>query len=125
PTAATPADINPKRINVDEYGIYAQAAKQISKVKITGSLRFVKNQNFDALVTPRVSAVYSITDNSNIRASFQTGFRNPDIQSQYIYFPTGSGILLGSTKENAERYGIHNGQSWTQASYDAYKAGGS
>lgn len=125
PTASSPADINPKRITIDEYGMYAQAGKQIGILKLQGSMRYDKNQNFDGLFTPRISAVLSITDNSNIRVSYQTGFRNPDIQTQYIYFPSGSGILLGSTKANAERYGIHNGGSWTQASYEAYRAGGS
>jgi iron complex outermembrane recepter protein len=113
-----------KRINIDEYGAYAQLAKQISKIKLTGSIRYDKNQNFDGLITPRLSAVFSINENSNIRASFQTGFRNPDIQSQYIYFPSGNGVLLGSTKENAERYGIHNGGSWTKQSFDAWRASG-
>lgn len=116
--------VKSKRITIDEVGIYAQAAKQISKLKLTGSLRFDKNQNFDALLTPRLSAVFSINENSHFRASFQTGFRNPDIQQQYIYFPSGNGILVGSTEENASRYGIHNGGSWTLQSFQEFRAAG-
>ena len=33
----------------------------------------------------------------------------PDTQAQFIYFPSTSGILLGSTKANAEQYGLFNG----------------
>jgi outer membrane receptor protein involved in Fe transport len=125
PTVPDPSfELVPSRINVDEYGIYAQAAREISKFKVTASIRYDKNQNFDALLTPRVSVVYTLNETSNIRLSYQTGFRNPDIQSQYIYFPSGNGILLGSTEENAARYGIHNGNAWTKASFTEFRSKG-
>lgn len=100
---------NFERITIDEYGMYTQLSKAINNLKLTGSLRYDKNENFDGQVTPRLSAVYTIAETHNIRASFQTGFRNPDTQAQFIYFPAGSGILLGGTESNAGRYGIHNG----------------
>jgi len=65
-----------------------------------------------------------VDQNNSFRASFQTGFRIPDTQAQYIYFPSSSGTLLGSTEANAARYGVHNGGSWTQASYQAFQASG-
>lgn len=99
-----------ERITIDEFGVYTQLAKNFSdRLKLSGSIRYDKNENFDGQVTPRLSAVYSATKLHNFRASFQTGFRNPDTQAQFIYFPAGSGILLGGTKANAERYGIHHG----------------
>ena len=114
-----------KRIKINEFGVYTQVSKTIAQsLKLTGSLRYDKNQNFDGFVTPRISAVYSLPGDQNIRASFQTGFRNPDTQAQYIYFPSSSGILLGSVKDNAERYGVHNGGAYTQSSYAAYRASG-
>lgn len=101
---------NFERIKIDEYGIYTQLSKEVvNNLKLTGSLRYDKNENFDGQVTPRLSAVYTIGETHNIRASFQTGFRNPDTQAQFIYFPAGSGILLGGTESNAARYGIHHG----------------
>lgn len=113
------------RIRINEFGVYAQASKTIADVlKITASMRYDKNENFDGQVTPRISAVYTVNENHNFRASFQTGFRNPDTQAQFIYFPSSSGTLLGSTKANAERYGIHNGGAYTQTSYNAYVASG-
>lgn len=117
--------VNFKRINIDEFGVYGQISKTLAEaLKLTGSLRYDKNENFDGRVTPRISAVYTVNENHNIRASFQTGFRNPDTQAQFIYFPAGTNILLGSAKDNAERYGIHNGGGWTRASYEDFTANG-
>ena len=103
------ADGTFERVNISEWGAYFQISKQLDKLKLTGSLRYDKNENFDGQLNPRLSAVYSVNTNHHIRASFQTGFRNPDTQSQFIWFPTSAGILVGSTEKNAARYGIHNG----------------
>lgn len=121
-----PSDgVNFDRIAINEFGVYTQITKTVAeKLKLGGSLRFDKNENFEGRVTPRLSAVYSVKENHNLRASFQTGFRNPDTQAQFIYFPSSSGILLGSTEANAARYGIHNGGAYTDASVIAYRASG-
>lgn len=113
------------RIKINEFGGYAQIAKTFAdKLKLTGSVRYDKNENFDGQFTPRISGVYELSKSGNIRASFQTGFRNPDTQAQFIYFPSSGGTLVGSTEKNASRYGIHNGGAYTQASYNAYRASG-
>jgi len=111
-----------ERIKINEYGSYLQASKKVlnEQLKLTGSVRYDKNQNFEGQFSPRISAVYSLDEgNHNIRASYQTGFRNPTTQGQYIYFPT-TNILLGGTRENAERYGIFEGGAWSEDSYLAY-----
>ncbi|MBX2900431.1 MAG: TonB-dependent receptor [Cyclobacteriaceae bacterium] len=113
-----------ERIKINEYGAYTQIGKAIGKLKLTGSLRYDKNENFDGQLTPRLAGVFEIDPNNNLRASFQTGFRNPDTQAQFIYFPSSGGTLLGSTEANAARYGVHNGGAYTQASYNAYRASG-
>lgn len=114
-----------ERIKINEFGVYTQLGKTIAEsLKLTASIRYDKNENFDGQFTPRVAAVYTVGNNHNIRASFQTGFRNPDTQAQFIYFPSSSGTLLGSTKANAERYGVHNGGAYTQTSYNSYRASG-
>lgn len=116
---------NPQRIGIGEFGVYTQVSKRIAndRLKLTASIRYDKNENFDGQVTPRASMVYSAGENRehNFRASFQTGFRNPSTQGQFIYFPTTT-VLLGGTKANAERYGIHNGGSWSFPSYQAFVA---
>jgi hypothetical protein len=76
------------------------------RLKFTGSVRYDKSKNFDGNFSPRVSLVYSggETKKHNFRASFQTGFRNPSTQDQYIGFNVGSAILLGSAPDNLARY---------------------
>ncbi|MBX2928599.1 MAG: carboxypeptidase-like regulatory domain-containing protein [Saprospiraceae bacterium] len=112
------------RIKINEYGGYVQVGKRLfnESLKLQGSLRYDKNENFDGQVSPRIAAVYTAGANRqhNIRASFQTGFRNPSTQNQFIFFPTGQGILVGSTEANAKRYGIHEGGAYTNASYNAF-----
>lgn len=117
-------DGNFERIKIDEWGGFLQASKRLfnDHLKLTGSLRYDKNENFDGQISPRIAAVFTAGANRqhNIRASFQTGFRNPSTQNQFIFFPTGQGNLVGSTEANAKRYGIHNGGAYTNASYNAF-----
>lgn len=124
---ATSSDLNSRqRITIGEYGMYAQFTKRLmdDKLKIVGSVRYDKNANFDGQITPRLAAVYTIDNDHNVRASFQTGFRNPDTQAAFIWFPSGAGILLGSTEKNAAQYGIHKGGAYTATSYNAFRAAG-
>lgn len=124
PTATSRPEANFERIKINEFGGYTQIAKAFGGLKLTGSIRFDKNENFEGQLTPRISGVYTFSENHNIRGSFQTGFRNPATQSQFIYFPGADAILLGSTEANAGRYGVHNGGSYTRDSYRAYQASG-
>ncbi|MCE2733354.1 MAG: TonB-dependent receptor [Flammeovirgaceae bacterium] len=124
PDAPSRAEVNFQRIKINEFGGYIQAAKTFGSLKLTASARYDKNENFDGQFTPRVSAVYTVNDNHNFRASFQTGFRNPQTQAQFIYFPASDATLLGSTEANAARYGVHNGGSWTRDSYLAWRNSG-
>ncbi|MBL7849406.1 MAG: TonB-dependent receptor [Cyclobacteriaceae bacterium] len=116
--------VNFERIKINEFGMYGVIAKSFDKLRATASVRYDKNENFEGQVTPRLTLVYELNETNNIRASYQTGFRNPDTQAQFIYFPSSGGILLGSAKANAERYGIHEGGAYTQASYNAFVASG-
>jgi outer membrane receptor protein involved in Fe transport len=96
------------QINYSDYGAYTQIQKKLleDRLKLTGSVRYDKSKNFDGNFSPRLSAVYSAgTDKDhNFRASFQTGFRNPTTQDQYIGFNVGSAVLLGSAPDNLTRY---------------------
>ena len=95
-------------IPYSEVGAYTQIQKKLledDRLKLTGSLRYDKSELFDAFFSPRLSVGYNIggSNNHNLRASFQTGFRNPDTQALYIGFNTGPIILLGSAPDNPER----------------------
>ncbi|MDF1516979.1 MAG: TonB-dependent receptor [Lutibacter sp.] len=95
-------------INYEEYGAYMQMQKKMvdDRLKFTGSIRYDKAQNFDGNVSPRVSLSYSLGQGKtrNLRASFQTGFRNPTTQDQYIGLDAGRAILVGSAPDNLDRY---------------------
>lgn len=96
------------QINYTDYGAYTQVQKKLmeDRLKLTGSIRYDKSKNFDGNYSPRISAVYSAgaKKQHNFRGSFQTGFRNPTTQDQYIGFNVGNAVLLGSAPDNLIRY---------------------
>ena len=95
-------------IKYNEYGVYTQIQKKLmdDRLKLTGSVRYDKSKNFDGNFSPRISATYGAGANKqhNIRASYQTGFRNPTTQDQYIGLDLGPFALIGSAPENLLRY---------------------
>ena len=91
-------------IEYNEYGMYGQAVKNLGKVKVTGSLRYDKSEFFDGNFTPRLGLLYNFSEDQNIRVSYQTGFRNPSSQDQFIGLNVGSAILLGSSSDNIDRF---------------------
>jgi iron complex outermembrane receptor protein len=117
------ADTAGNDITIQEVGAYIQAAKKIlnEKLKVTGSLRYDKNENFDAQLNPRVSAVYSVTPNSNFRVAFQTGFRNPTTQGQHIDLNVLTYRLLGGLPQYAKAYNVFE-NAYTVASVNRYIA---
>jgi len=95
-------------IEYKEYGAYGQLTKKFmdDRLKFTGSLRYDKSQNFDGNISPRVSFVYSAGESKrhNFRLSYQTGFRNPTTQDQYIGLDLGPFALIGSAADNLDRF---------------------
>ncbi|MDY7395736.1 TonB-dependent receptor [Aureibaculum sp. 2210JD6-5] len=96
-------------IDYSEYGVYTQLQKSIplsesSELKLTGSARYDKSEFFDGFISPRISAGVTINRNHNIRASVQTGFRNPTTQDLFIGLDAGRAILVGAAPENLDRY---------------------
>jgi hypothetical protein len=95
-------------IHYNEYGAYTQLMKKFmdERLKFTGSIRYDKSQNFTGSYSPRISFVYAGGESKkhNFRASFQTGFRNPTTQDQYIGFNVGNAVLIGSASDNLLRY---------------------
>lgn len=96
-------------IDYSEYGIYTQIQKNLElsdilKLKLTGSIRYDKSQFFDGFYSPRLSAGLTINKNHNIRASIQTGFRNPTTQDLFIGLDVGPYVLMGSAPDNLGRY---------------------
>lgn len=96
-------------IEYSEFGIYTQLQKELAlserlSLKLTGSARYDKSEFFDGFLSPRLSAGVTIDQNHNIRASVQTGFRNPTTQDLFIGLDAGKAILVGSAPANLDRY---------------------
>lgn len=82
-------------IPINEYGAYVQAARDFgSRVRLTASVRYDKNENFAGRFTPRATAVIKVAKNSNVRVSYQTAYRFPSTQQQYIRLGVGGGETL-------------------------------
>jgi outer membrane receptor protein involved in Fe transport len=108
-------------IQISEYGAYAQVTKRVfdDKLKLIGSLRYDKNENFDGQINPRIAGVWSVAKNHNIRASFQTGFRFPTTQGQYIDLNVISARLIGGLPEVSDKYQVET-NSYTALSVNNY-----
>jgi outer membrane receptor for ferrienterochelin and colicin len=106
---------------INEFGGYVQVGKKMfaDKFKLTGSMRYDKNENFEGQFSPRLTGVLT-QGRSNFRASYQTGFRIPTTQDQYINLNTPSARLLGGLPVVQDRYKL-SGNSFTLQSVLAGK----
>lgn len=95
-------------ITINELGAYVQAQKKIDKLQITASGRYDKNENFAGRFTPRVTAVYTVATNNNIRLSYQTAYRFPSTQQQWINLDLGSYKLIGGNEAFKTIYNFNN-----------------
>lgn len=99
-----------EEISIEEYGFYTQLQKKFlnDRLKFTGSIRYDKSENFSPNYSPRLALNYALGEEKLhiIRASYQTGFRNPTIQEQYMFLPSARKTTIGSTADNLRRIGI-------------------
>ncbi|MEO6669364.1 MAG: TonB-dependent receptor [Ferruginibacter sp.] len=92
-------------IGIHEFGAFIQASRAFtSALKVTASGRYDKNEYFKGRFTPRVTAVYTVAKNNNIRASYQTAYRFPSNQMQWINLDLNSYKLIGGNKDFATLY---------------------
>lgn len=97
-----------QEFNINEYGGYVQGSKSLlnDNLKITASVRYDKNENFEGQWSPRASAVYTAGQH-NFRVSYQTGFRIPTTQDQFIDLQTPQARLIGGLPFMRQRYGFN------------------
>jgi outer membrane receptor protein involved in Fe transport len=96
------------RIDINETGGFAQIQKGFFNdiLKMTLAGRYDKSTNFTGRFTPRVTAVFQVTKDNFIRASYQTAYRFPSNQNQYIDLQTGSAHLIGGLPQFITHYGL-------------------
>ena len=100
------ADTLGKHIPITEYGAYIQASKQLTNVlRLNVAARYDKNSNFKGRVTPRATLLVKLATNSNLRLSYQTAYRFPTNQQQYINLVVGSNSkLIGGVPSMIQGY---------------------
>jgi hypothetical protein len=107
-------------IKISETGEYIQLRKKLFDdiLTLTGAIRYDKQTEFSGHWTPRFTGVVRIAKDNNIRASYQTAYRFPTNQDQYIDLFTGSVTLIGTSQNFITRYGL-NTTTYTAQSVQA------
>ncbi len=112
------------RIKISEVGGYVQAQKKFFNdvLKLTGSVRFDKNENFDHRFTPRATALVRVAPDNNVRVSVQTAYRFPSAQDQYINLLTGgANRLIGGLPQFNTFFKFNTNPAYTSESIVAYR----
>lgn len=118
-------DLN-EDLNINEYGAFAQLGKKLfkDKFKLTFAGRYDKSTNFEGRFTPRITGVLTVAENNNIRVSYQTGYRNPTTQNQYIDLSVlgGATRLIGGLPRSLNKYNLYADKGVLRKDYTAYLA---
>ena len=110
------------RIKISEYGAYLQASRKIMDfLHITLSGRYDKNENFKGRITPRATALIRVKENNNVRVSYQTAYRFPSNQQQFINLAVGSNVFLIGGNPGFREY--YNFAAKPTYDFDALRAG--
>jgi outer membrane receptor protein involved in Fe transport len=112
-------------ININESGAYAQLSKRFfgDLLKFSVSGRYDKNENFNGRFTPRASMVVKLKEDHNLRVSYQTAYRFPTTQNQWINLLVGGGTrLMGGLPQLRKHYKFDTNPAYTLASVNAFGA---
>jgi iron complex outermembrane recepter protein len=108
---------------IAEYGWYLQGTYLIKLsedmyLKPTAAVRYDKNQYFKGGLTPRLSAVLTAGDH-NVRASWQSAFRNPSPNQLLADGKIGE---VGGAQSAVEAANLYNNPAYTEASVKLFAA---
>ncbi|HEY4967254.1 MAG TPA: TonB-dependent receptor [Puia sp.] len=97
-------------ISINETGGFAQIQKGFfnNLLQLSAAGRYDKSTNFAGRFTPRFTAVFQVAKDNFIRASYQTAYRFPSNQNQYIDLQTASAHLIGGLPQFIQYYGLYN-----------------
>lgn len=111
------------KIKINEFGGYVQVQKKLfgDILKLTASGRYDKNSNFKGRFTPRASAVVQLAKDHNLRMSYQSAYRFPSTQNQWInLFVSGGARLMGGLPQLREFYGFGSRPGYSVANVTAF-----
>ena len=111
------------RIYISETGAFSQISKKFfgDILKLSFSGRYDKNTNFAGKFTPRFSAVVKVAEDNNIRLSYQSAYRFPSTQNQWINLLVGGGTrLMGGLPQLRDYYKFNTNPAYTLASVTAF-----
>lgn len=112
-------------IKINETGAYAQLSKRFldDLFKFSFSGRYDKNDNFKGRFTPRATLVVKLDQDHNLRMSYQTAYRFPTTQNQWINLLIGGGTrLMGGLPQLRDYYKFNTNPAYTLASVNAFGA---
>ncbi len=115
-------------VKIVETGVYAQIKKRLLNdvLTLSASGRYDKQTNFEGKFTPRVAAVIRVMKDNYLRLSYQSSYRFPSNQNQYISLRLGGGssYLIGSLPEFQTYYKLNSTKpGYTAASVLSYRPG--
>jgi len=106
-----------------KFGGFVQLTKTLfnDKLKLWGSLRTDYNPEFTTKFTPRLAAVYTVSEKHNFRFTFQQGYRFPALFEALSYVNNGRVKRVGILPIINEGLGYRD-NSYTQSSVAIFNA---
>ncbi|HRH60219.1 MAG TPA: TonB-dependent receptor, partial [Chitinophagaceae bacterium] len=111
-------------INIGEVGGYVQISKRLfdDVLKLSASGRYDKNENFEGRFTPRITASIKVAKDNNIRLSYQTAYRFPNNQDQWINLQTPGTRLIGCLPDFDKLYNFSGNPVYTAESVVKFRS---
>lgn len=108
-----------QKISNFEYGVYTGAERKLTDdLSLSATVRVDKNQNYDFLVSPAASLVYTPSENNFLRVSFSSAIRNPTLSDQYLDFDVGPATLRGNLNGVEDLITIESFQDYRRNLFD-------
>ncbi len=102
------ADEPGKPISINQFGAFLQINRNFlyDHLRITGAVRYDKNEFFKAQYTPRFSLICFLDRQMehSIRGTYQTAYRFPSISDQWVDLNTGIFRTIGGMPEVQNKY---------------------
>jgi len=102
-------------------GVFVENIYNSAKLTLITGIRADKHNTFGWFVTPRVLVKYMATENTDLRASFGTGWRTVNLFSENINLLTSNRDIVFAEQLNPEKsinFGINATQKWNWKSTD-------